>query len=155
MIRVKITISVFRLTITGPSQCHSLQHCSCCTPYIQYLHCLNYPLYLGSQGPGSRWFPGVAPGNLSHRGLGQAECSPCGEFSIPGPHRTVSKGPRGPMATGHHWLGSVSRNNSTCRVHSRCREQEERRAKFLCGLKGLPRAIKAIGKRLPRSPMKT
>lgn len=80
-------------------------------------------LYLGSRGPGSRWFPDVAPGSLCLRGPGQDECNLWTGFSDPDLHRTASRGSRGPRATGPHRLDSAPRSSSTCRVHSRCKKE--------------------------------
>lgn len=80
-------------------------------------------MYLGSQGFGSRWFPGVVPGNLSLRGPGQAGCSSWSEFSLPDLHRTVSMGSKDPRVTGPHRQGSAPGSNSIYHGHRRCKRE--------------------------------
>lgn len=81
--------------------------------------------YLGSQGPGSMWFPAVAPGSLSRRGPVRAACSPWSESSVPDPRRTENSCSRSSRLTDPRRPGSAARNSSTCRVCSRYRERKE------------------------------
>lgn len=116
------------------------KHTHLCSTYYTYSTLCT--LYLGSQGPGSRWFPGLAPGSLSLRGPGQDACSPWSESSVPDLHKTVSRGSRGPMVTDRHQLGNALRNNSTCHAHSRYRERTGRRVRF--GASSAQRLITAM-----------
>lgn len=82
------------------------------------------PMYLDSQEPDSRLFPGVAPGSLSLHGLGQAVCNPWSEFSAPDHHRTANRDSKVPRVTNHHQLGSAPKNSSICHAHSHYEEQK-------------------------------
>lgn len=123
--------SMYPYTLANQTLTKTAGHCYCFpsshththTNYLQYLLYLDQPLYLGSQGPGSRWFPAVAPGSLSLRWPAQAVCSPWCESSVPDLHKTESRCSRSSRVTDRHRLGNAPGNSSTCHVHSHYRGQ--------------------------------
>lgn len=85
---------------------------------IRLFLCITDQLYLDSQEPGSRWFPGVDPDSLSPQMQVLVARSPWYESSLLTPHTRASRSSTDPRVTVLHPLGSVPRNNSTCHVHS-------------------------------------